>query len=198
MPPRRIAAQRRATRIYLAGPEVFLPDALAVGRRKIALAEKQGFVGHYPLDASLKLRGLSKLQKAQRISAANEALMLESDALIANLTPFRGVSMDSGTAFEVGFMRARGKPVLGYTNVVADYAARVRAFQKKGLHAGDGDRKDLEIEDFDGAENLMITAAIEDCGGIVIRSAVAPGTEIEDVAGFEMCLLQLQKLLKRR
>ena len=32
---------------------------------------------------------------------------------IANLTPFRGVSMDSGTAYEVGFMRALGRPVLG-------------------------------------------------------------------------------------
>ena len=41
--------------------------------------------------------------------------MRSCDLLIANLTPFRGVSMDSGTAFEVGFMRALGRPVLGYT-----------------------------------------------------------------------------------
>ena len=50
--------------------------------------------------------------------------MRTCDLLIANLTPFRGVSTDAGTAFEVGFMRALGRPVLGYTNTIADYRER--------------------------------------------------------------------------
>ena len=119
------ASQR--PRIYLAGPEVFLPDALAVGAKKIALCAAHGFEGVFPLDAGLDLTGLAKVEQARRIFAANESLIAGCDMLIANLTPFRGVSMDAGTAFEVGFMRALGRPVLGYTNVAAGYRQRAEA-----------------------------------------------------------------------
>ena len=187
--------QHHRKSIYLAGPEVFLPGPIEVGRRKCAVAERHGFTGLYPLDAQLELAGLTKLQQAQKISAGNEGLMRQADILVANLTPFRGVSMDSGTAFEVGFMRALQRPVFGYTNVLPDYAARARAFQARGIPAGDGDRHDLEIEDFDGAENLMMTAAIEASGGTVIRTAVATGREIEDLQGFEACLMQVKQVL---
>jgi nucleoside 2-deoxyribosyltransferase len=84
----------------------------------------------FPLDASLDLAGLAKAEQARRISAANEGLMRSCDLLIANLTPFRGVSMDAGTAFEVGFMRALGRPVLGCTNVAADYRQRAEAYRR--------------------------------------------------------------------
>ncbi len=165
--------ETRSIRVYLAGPEVFLPDPIEAGRMKCAIAESHGLIGLYPLDASLDLTGLSKAEQARRISAANEGLMHEADALIANLTPFRGVSMDSGTAFEVGFMRALGRPVFGYTNVIADYAERARAYRARGVAADDGDRADVQIEDFDGAENLMLTAAIEASGGIAcVRASV--------------------------
>ena len=180
-------------RIYLAGPEVFLPDPIGAGRRKVEMAARHGFVGLYPLDAALDLTGLSKPEQARLISTANEGLMREADVLIANLTPFRGVSMDSGTAFEVGFMRALGRPVFGYTNVMADYAARAAVFRARGTPVGDGDRPDVQIEDFDGAENLMITAAIEASGGTVVRNVVEAGREIEDLGGFEACLLQLKR-----
>lgn len=185
--------QKQPLRIYLAGPEVFLPDPIEAGRRKCELALRYGFIGLYPLDAALTLDGLSKAEQARRISAANEDLMRQADVLIANLTPFRGVSMDSGTAFEVGFMRALGRPVLGYTNVMPDYATRAAAFRQRGFSTDDGDRPDLQVEDFDAAENLMITCAIEASGATVVRQAVAPGLEIEHLGGFELCLQQLQR-----
>ena len=47
-------------RIYLAGPEVFLPDPIEAGRIKCAIAAEYGFEGVYPLDASLDLDGLDK------------------------------------------------------------------------------------------------------------------------------------------
>ena len=186
---------RTALRIYLAGPEVFLPDPMAAGRRKCALADAAGFVGVFPLDAALDLSGLDKLAQAQRIADANEGLMRRCDVLIANLTPFRGVSMDSGTAYEVGFMRALGRPVFGYTNVVADYAARARAFRARGLGAHDGDRPDIDIEDFDRAENLMIACGIEFSGGTVVRTAVATGRELDDLEGFRACLEEVRRVL---
>jgi nucleoside 2-deoxyribosyltransferase len=183
------------SRLYLAGPEVFLPDALAVGRAKQELCARHGFDGVFPLDASLDRSGLAKREQARRISMANEAAMRSCDALIGNLTPFRGVSMDAGTAFEVGFMRALGRPVLGYTNVVADYRRRAEAYRKAGVSVADADAPDVAIEDFDLAENLMIEVAILASGGQVIRRGVPPGREMRDLAGFEACLIQAQRIL---
>lgn len=188
---------QRQWRVYLAGPEVFLPDPIGAGKRKCETAARYDFEGVYPLDAALDLSGLDKHTQARRIAEANEGLMRSADALIANLTPFRGVSTDSGTAFEVGFMRALGRPVLGYTNVIADYATRAGAFRARGIPDGDADRTDIAIEDFDHAENLMIACAIEAVCGTVVRSAVAAEREIEDLGGFETCLQQLRQIWTR-
>ena len=185
----------RHPRLYLAGPEVFLPDSPTMGRTKRDLCARHGFEGVFPLDASLDLAGLPKREQARRISAANEAAMRSCNALIANLTPFRGVSMDAGTAFEVGFMRALGRPVLGYTNVVADYRQRAEAYRKAGTAMADADAPDVAVEDFDLLENLMIEVAILASGGEVIRRGVPPGREMRDLAGFEACLIQAQRIL---
>jgi nucleoside 2-deoxyribosyltransferase len=181
-------------RIYLAGPEVFLPDALTVGARKAALCAQHGLESVFPLDAQLDLAGLAKPEQARRISEANEGLMRSCAGLIANLMPFRGVSMDAGTAFEVGFMRALGRPVLGYTNVTADYRARAEVYRSAPPPLPDFDHPEAEIEDFDGAENLMIEVAIVESGGTVVRTAVPPGEEMRDLAGFEACLAQAARI----
>jgi nucleoside 2-deoxyribosyltransferase len=178
-------------RIYLAGPEVFLPDPIGAGARKQALCAAHGFAGVYPMDAGLDLRGLSKAEAARRISLANEALMRSCDLLIANCTPFRGVSMDVGTAFEVGYMRALGRPVLGYTNTPLDLRER----SAMGRAAIDSDAEGVEIEDFGLAENLMIEIAIMESGGTLVRHAEAPGAEMTDLAGFEACLRQAKALI---
>ena len=189
---------QRRPRIYLAGPEVFLPDASAIGVEKCRLATEAGFEGAFPLDAQLDLARLPPAEQARRISQANEGLMRSCDALIANLTPFRGVSMDSGTAFEVGFMQALGRPLAGYTNVTPDYAERARAFRARGPLAMDGDRADLEIEDFGLAENLMIEVAIVSSGCRVVRRAVAAGTELTDLAAFVECLADIARVLAKK
>lgn len=187
----------RRPRIYLAGPEVFLPNARAVGAEKCRLAADAGLEGAFPLDAQLNLDALPAREQPQRISRANEDLMRSCDGLIANLTPFRGVSMDAGTAFEVGFMQALARPLAGYTNVAADYAERARRFRARGPAGMDGDRADLEIEDFGLAENLMIEVAILSSGGRVVRSEVLPGTELTDTAGFAQCLADIAQRFAR-
>jgi nucleoside 2-deoxyribosyltransferase len=185
----------RSPRIYLAGPEVFLPDAQAVGAEKCRLAAAAGLEGVFPLDAQLDLTGLPPAEQARRISTANEGLMRSCDALIANLTPFRGVSMDAGTAFEVGFMRALGRPLAGYTNVTAAYAERARAYRSRGPSPMDGDRPHVEIEDFDLAENLMLEVAILASGGRVVRREVAPGEELTDLTAFAQAAAELATAL---
>src|SRR5215470_12322157 len=189
-------SQHRA-RIYLAGPEVFLPNARAVGVEKCRLAAEAGLEGAFPLDAQLEIAHLPPAEQARAISLANEGLMRSCDGIVANLTPFRGVSMDSGTAFEVGFMQALGRPMAGYTNVSAGYAERARTYRTRGPASMDCDRADLEIEDFGLAENLMIEVAILSSGGRVVRRQVVPGTELTDTAAFAECLADIAERLAR-
>jgi nucleoside 2-deoxyribosyltransferase len=181
-------APKHRPRLYLAGPEVFLPDPIEAGRIKCALCDAAGFEGLYPLDNVLDLAGLGKPEQAARISAANEALMRSADAAIANLTPFRGVSMDSGTAFEVGFMRALGRPVFGYSNAAPNYRARAKAFRTRGIPPGDFDAPDIEIEDFDLAENLMIDIAVRAAQGPVTIPRDPAAIDPTSLEGFKRCL----------
>ena len=60
------------------------------------------------------------------------AHMERCDVLIADMTPFRGPSMDVGTAFEMGFAKACRMPVFGYSNVLGPYNERVRTGQSNG------------------------------------------------------------------
>ena len=189
-------AARFRPRVYLAGPEVFLPNAREVGTEKCRVAAEAGFKGVFPLDNTLDLADLGKAEQARRISQANEGLMRLCDALIANLTPFRGASMDAGTAFEVGFMRALGRPVAGYTNAPHDYLERATLVRTGPALPFDADHPHVAIEDFGLAENLMIEVAILASGGSVIRTAVPPGQEMRDLAGFEACLVQAAKIVR--
>ena len=72
-------------------------------------------------------------------------------------------------------MQALGRPLAGYTNVTPDYAERARAFRARGPATMDGDRADLEIEEFGLAENLMIEVAILSSGCRVVRRDVRRG-----------------------
>ena len=138
----------------------------------------------------LDLAGLDKVEQARRISLANEGLMRSCAALVANLTPFRGVSMDAGTAFEVGFMRALGRPCRRLHQRARRLPRAIRMHSGRPAHHFDADRPHIEIEDFGLAENLMIEIAIAEFGCTVVRSHVAPGTEMTDLAGFRQCLAE--------
>ncbi len=176
-------------RIYLAGPEVFLPHAKAIGAAKARLCADAGFEGCFPLDNVLDLTGLSKHGQAMKILDANEALMRSCDLIIANATPFRGVAMDSGTAYEVGFMRALGKPVFVYTNAPSDYATRAHAYRRSSRLPEDCDRPEYEVEDFDLAENLMIASSAEASGQHVVRGT-EPLAPMDNLTAFKRCLAE--------
>ncbi|MGE0629685.1 MAG: nucleoside 2-deoxyribosyltransferase [Hyphomicrobiaceae bacterium] len=189
------STQTRRPRIYLAGPEVFLHDAVEAGARKQKLCDEAGFIGVYPLDAALDLGGMAKHAQAKLISESDEALMLSCDLLIANLTPFRGISADVGTAFEVGFMRALGRPVLGYSNTSQTYQARSEQFRAGPKLPFDSDAPGIMAEEFGLSENLMIEIAIEASGSRLITREAAPGMEMTDLAGFRDCLAEARKML---
>ena len=147
-------------KIYLAGPDVFLPDALDVGRRKVEICARHGLTGLYPLDNTVNL---AATDASLSIFRGNEAMMDAADAIIVNLTPFRGPNADAGTVYELGYMAGRGKLCLGYSNDPTIYAERV-ARADRVTHLPDGrqiDSQGLTVEDFCLSDNLMMMHALD-------------------------------------
>jgi len=171
--------------VYLAGPDVFFPDAPARGRALKAICAEHGLLGLFPLDGEVPGQ-----PDAASIAAANEALIRSSDAVIANLSPFRGASADSGTAFEVGFARALGKPVFGYTLDPRPYEDRCAAPPVNAAPDRAGTLRDadgLEVERFGLAENLMIAC------GLAFLALPPPGAALPaaDLSLFRRCVTAL-------
>src|ERR1700754_2765226 len=173
-------------KVYLAGPDVFLPDAVDIGRRKVDLCARYGLTGLYPLDNEIDL---AAADASLQIFRGNEAMMNEADAIIANLTPFRGPGADAGTVYELGYMAGCGKLCLGYSNDPSLYAERVARFTE--LKTGDArltDAQGLTVENFGLADNLMIIHALELHGHPLAVPKAAPADIWHDLALIEACV----------
>jgi nucleoside 2-deoxyribosyltransferase len=172
--------------IYLAGPDVFLPDAVEIGRRKAEICSRHGVTGLYPLDNAI---ARDAVDASLQIFKANDAMMDRCDAIIANLTPFRGAGADPGTVYELGYMAGRGKFCLAYCNEPALYADRVRRLTKverrdDRLVDADG----LTVEDFGHPDNLMMIHALELYGAPLVLPRERPADIWHDLTAFEVCV----------
>ncbi|GAK45973.1 putative nucleoside 2-deoxyribosyltransferase [Tepidicaulis marinus] len=177
-------------KIYLAGPEVFLEDAVQLAERKKAICAAHGLRGLFPLDAGLDLSGLAPQAAGLAIYEANIALIEAADACIANVTPFRGPSLDPGTAYEIGHMRGLGKPVFAYSNAPEHFAERTRLYCAA---SGERDAEGLLIEDFGLTDNLMIDGAVMRAGpGIEIDKS---GQGWHGLKAFEICVRRAAEFL---
>jgi nucleoside 2-deoxyribosyltransferase len=141
----------------------------------------------FPLDADFS--ALLDLGSAPEMGYISFALMVElmdsCDLMIANLTPFRGPSMDVGTAVEIGYMHGRGKPVFGYTNVAADYADRV---------APDG----FLVESFGLVDNLMVEGPVHASGTMVVRRDVPADGVYTSLDAFTECVRRAAEAMSVR
>lgn len=139
-------------KIYLAGPDVFAPDAIQRGMRLKELCAKYGFEGLYPLD--------NECANAREIFQANLELIRQSDIIMANINDFRGHGIDDGTAFEIGVGYALYKKLYCYRNGSSTLRERI----------GTTDINGYTVEDFGLPVNLMIGVpthiiygSVEDC-----------------------------------
>jgi nucleoside 2-deoxyribosyltransferase len=178
-------------KIYLAGPDVFLHDAVEIGQRKVELCTRHGLTGLYPLDNAVDLaaQDLAAQDASLRIFRGNETMMIAADAIIANLTPFRGPGADAGTVYELGYMAGRGKLCLGYSNDPSCYADRVREFT--AVTSRDGrmvDAQGLTVEDFGLTDNLMMIHALDLHGCTLVTPPQAPADIWHDLTAFEACV----------
>jgi nucleoside 2-deoxyribosyltransferase len=155
-------------RVYLAGPDVFYPDVFNRSEILKKQCAKYGLEGVFPLDADIKLEEpLNQEKNGYTIFRGNIGLIKSCDAVLANMIPFRGPSVDAGTAFEMGCGFALGLVVVGYTPRDGIYKNRiVEDIDNPGF-----DNLGLQIEDFHMKDNLMIHGAT--CGMIFDTSLQA-------------------------
>lgn len=162
--PRLIMNSGAATTIeaYLAGPDVFLPDAVGHARRKVAICARYGILGRPPLNEDAEsLAALHEDEAWRAIFRKDLAMMEACDVIIANLTPFRGPSADAGTLIEVGWFLGCGKPVFAYSNTATPFAERSR----RHVAAVPDPVPGLSVEGFGLPDNLMIPGAVLAGGG---------------------------------
>ena len=147
-----------AMQIYLAGPLGFSEAGMAFHRNTIIPEVER--LGHQPLDPwqltpQSKIDAVMKMpygperrdawRKLNReIGANNRAAIDRCDLVFAVLD---GTDVDSGTASEIGYAFARGKPILGYR----------------------GDFR-LSSDNDGGIVNLQVEYFIRQSGGTIIRS----------------------------
>jgi nucleoside 2-deoxyribosyltransferase len=175
---------------YLAGPDVFLPNAVAHAARKVEICRRFGLRGLPPLNEEVETAA-SDLEVWQAIYQKDIAMMERCDIIIANLTPFGGASADSGTLIEVGWFLGKGKPIFGYSNTTESFESRMRR-QLGDAHAEFG------IEGFHLPDNLMIVGAVQSGGYPVFvpNDDKARGIDALDV--FETCVEAAARSLAAR
>jgi nucleoside 2-deoxyribosyltransferase len=190
----RPATAAETIRLYLAGPGVFLEDAVAYGAMRKAriaeLARARGWPapveGLYPLDNTIEDFAPDR-DTGLRIYRANMTQIRKADAVIANMVRFRSPSMDVGTAFEMGVGRGMGKAVFGYYDAapfygapdygegsaafaLPTYAERVSAFYGLRDERPSKDPDGLTVEHFAMTDNLMLLGALDDSGAVIAGS----------------------------
>jgi nucleoside 2-deoxyribosyltransferase len=179
-------------RVYLSGPDVFIPTAAELAEAKKKMCLRYGFEGLSPADKKLDLSAIpGKLAKGVAIYHADIKLMVECDFTICQLTPYDGPSADVGTVFEMGWMIGVGKPCLGYTNSPLSMLDRMKAMGHKISIDAEGwpvNEQGMRQEDFDMSDNLMLDGALEAQGFPMVRHAAKPSEIYTDLTGFEICL----------
>lgn len=159
-------------KIYLAGPDVFYKDVDKIAAFKKNTCLKYGFEPIFPLDLLPKNLFTDKYSledRARIIKKACVSGIKQSDFVVSNMTPFRGVSMDVGTAFEMGFADALDKPIFAYSIDESSYLEKVidASLYQKTKDNVEYDIYDSIIENFQKIDNCMVT---ESCKLILFKN----------------------------
>ncbi len=176
-----------APKVYLAGPDIFRADPVAIADRQKDVCLRHGLIPLHPMDNNMDLSG-DPATLPLRIFRADLGQMLTADAICANMNEFLGADPDSGTCFEVGFFAginaALGtlqaaqprKPIYGYIDSDERYLARIERWR--------GNLKDASMwrqwrfSTVDMSINLMMEMAMSSSGAFV-------------TTGFEDCIASI-------
>ncbi len=147
-------------KIYIAGPQVFLPNAQEYYDKIQHMCNGLGLQALCPYDENIVT--------AKNIYLHNLDLIRQADGAIADVNPFRGTEMDSGTAWEIGALYTLDKPVVGHYR--EHITMRARAINHVGVsldstHATDSDpnlilKDGMRTPGFGLPVNLMIGLSV--------------------------------------
>lgn len=155
-------------KVYLAGPEVFAFEAHQRFAEMRALCEENALTAVTPMDHQMESPSPAEIYKK------NLALIQSCALVIANISPFRGIGVDPGTAFEIGYAVALGKPIVAWSNDLRDLMTRTAGAYGGNLrHGTDNKWRDAtgdEVENFGLQENLMIAVPAMTDGLSVYRN----------------------------
>jgi nucleoside 2-deoxyribosyltransferase len=157
-------------KIYLAGPEVFLPNSVQLFRNLKKLCKDFGFEAFSAFDGEVTKE--IGLKRAEKIFLENCKLIDKVDLVIANCNRFRGAVLDDGTSFEIGYAFAKKKKIFGFINKIKTLPQIVEETVPTLKHSS-GYRIDthgfLLNEDFGNTINLMLEFSINSSGGKLVE-----------------------------
>lgn len=145
--------------VYLAGFDVFYPDAAARATVMKQLCTAHGLQGMFPADNAVDTTGMTSGQLAAEIFRRDIELIDRCDIVAANVNAFRGPEPDSGTCFELGYAYAGGKALYVYTEGPSTMPERIAAWHGPVTTSANGtplDTAGMHVENFGAPVNLMI------------------------------------------
>lgn len=147
-------------KIYFAGPMVFHPAVHAIDAITKSVCKAFNVEPLIPTDTEIRESGTPR-EIATDIFSANVAHIRNCDAIIANITPFRGACLDDGTSWEIGMAYALDKKIYTYsygpqnTKEIISTHCGVTDESASPLR----DKEGYMIENFGLPANLMISCA---------------------------------------
>lgn len=169
-------------KLYLAGPEVFLPNVVENAEIQRKLCFQYGFISLHPTDNNFDLVN-QNIETARVIYRGDIGQIHECDVVVANCNGFRGICIDDGTSYELGYGNALKKPSYGYIRKLDTLVERtIRDYPCRPFKDGIYIDQDgyLVVDDFGTSINLMIQ-----CGMMFRNGKLVEG-------GFETCLKVLR------
>ncbi len=153
-------------KVYIAGPECFMPNSQQLARDAVALCDRMGFEGWspvLPVEGAPAVCGDTPQQRAASICKKNMWLIENCDLIIANCNNWRGEEPDGGTCFELGYGYMLGKKLYCFLD---DIRPCVDKYKGKKIMCDDGVYRDEQNRFFEsGPLNLMLSAPATVVGG---------------------------------
>lgn len=139
-------------KVYIAGPDVFRPDLATRTAALKALCLEYGLLALIPAE-NLEIKEAGEAA-ANHIFTYNVELIRQADAILADFSPWRGISLDAGTSWELGMGYALRLPMAGY-GPQDEYKKRFTAPLILDSHGLLKDSDNTLVEDFGLPDNVM-------------------------------------------
>lgn len=163
-------------KVYIAGPDIFSLKWPEISSAIVQASEDLGMTPLFPFTPGatmdvLGFAGISAVGTREDAAEAREHCLSQlrsCDAVIANITPFRGDEPDSGTVAEIITAHEWGKPVVAYTHdprmTDQRHDLRSRTTNNGSMVCNDG----FLVERYNLPCNIMVAGA---CDKLIVGDA---------------------------